>query len=116
MLDVYFAVRYLQLRDDVSDQGADRSTNATLQQLKSNGSLSEADFEELTTGYELLRSVDHQLRLVMGKVSALPSITHPAFEEIARRLELSTGRDLSKTLAERMAAIRSAYERITTEP
>ncbi|MFN2517133.1 MAG: hypothetical protein ABR556_13070, partial [Pyrinomonadaceae bacterium] len=29
MLDVYFATRYLQLRDDVADEGDDRSTNST---------------------------------------------------------------------------------------
>jgi glutamate-ammonia-ligase adenylyltransferase len=113
MLDVYFAARYLQLRDDVSDEGADRSTNATLEQLKRNGSLTGEDHEALTKGYELLRSVDHQLRLVMGKVAALPSLTHPAFEEIAKRLAFSNGRHLSETLAERMGAIRAAYERIT---
>ncbi len=114
MLDVYFAARYLQLRDDVSDEGADRSTKATLEQLKSNGSLTPEDYEALIGGYELLRSVDHQLRLVMGKVAALPSTTHPAFEEIARRLQFSSGAHLSETLAERMRAIRAAYERITT--
>ena len=80
MLDVYFAARYLQLRDDVSDEGADRSTNATLEQLKRNGSLNHDDYEALTSGYGLLRSVDHQLRLTLGKVAALPSTTHPAFE------------------------------------
>jgi glutamate-ammonia-ligase adenylyltransferase len=115
MLDVYFAVRYLQLRDDVSDEGVDRSTNATLDQLKRNGSLTTPDYEALTNGYDLLRAVDHQLRMVMGKVSALPSITHPAFEEIASRLDFSSGVHLSETLAERMRAIRGAYERITAE-
>jgi glutamate-ammonia-ligase adenylyltransferase len=116
MLDVYFAVRYLQLRDDVSDEGTDRSTNATLKQLKRNKSLTAEDYEALTKGYDLLRSVDHQLRLVMGKVAALPSITHPAFEEIARRLEFLSGRQLSEKLAERMRGIRAAYDRITLRP
>jgi glutamine synthetase adenylyltransferase len=114
MLDVYFAVRYLQLRDDVSDEGSDRSTNATLEQLERNGSLTREDYEALTRGYELLRSVDHQLRLVLGKVAALPSITHPAFEEIAIKLGFSSGRQLSGRLAELMRSIRTAYERITS--
>jgi glutamate-ammonia-ligase adenylyltransferase len=114
MLDVYFAVRYLQLRDDVSDEGADRSTSATLEQLKRNNSLTEQDYEALTSGYRLLRSVDHQVRLIIGKVAALPSITHPAFEEIATRLKFASGRELSETLIERMRAVRDAYERITS--
>ncbi|HKO43292.1 MAG TPA: hypothetical protein VJU84_08380 [Pyrinomonadaceae bacterium] len=114
MLDVYFAARYLQLRDDVSDEGADRSTNATLEQLKRNGSLNQEDYEALTSGYRLLRSVDHQLRLTLGKVVALPSSTHPAFEEIAIRLGFASGGELSETLGERMQAIRGAYQRITS--
>ncbi len=113
MLDVYFAVRYLQLRDDVSDEGPDRSTNATLEQLKRNGSLADKDYEALTQGYELLRSVDHQLRLVVGKVPTLPSITHPALGEIASSLGFSTGRELNEALLERMRAIRDTYDRIT---
>ena len=114
MLDVYFAARYLQLRDDVSDEGADRSTNATLEQLKRNGSLKQEEYESLTSGYGLLRSVDHQLRLTLGKVAALPSNTHPAFEEIGLRLGFASGRQLSETLGERMRAVRDAYERITS--
>ena len=113
MLDVYFAARYLQLRDDISDEGTDRSTYATLEQLKSNNSLSMEDYQTLTSGYGLLRSVDHQLRLTIGKVAALPSITHPAFQEIATRLGFASGRELSETLGERMRAIRAAYDRIT---
>ena len=113
MLDVYFAARYLQLRDDVSDEGGDRSTNTTLEQLKRNGSLNQKDYEALSVGYSLLRSVDHQLRLTLGKVAVLPSTTHPAFAEIAARLGVASGRQLSETLNERMRAVREAYERIT---
>src|SRR5882724_13197492 len=73
MLDVYFAARYLQLRDDVADEGEDRSTLATLARLEANGSLEVRDFDALSGGYELLRSVDHHLRLIVGKVAALPA-------------------------------------------
>ena len=113
MLDVYFAVRYLQLRDDVADEGEDRSTQATLERLEANGSLDARDYEALSRGYELLRNVDHHLRLIVGKVAALPSIEHPAFREIAARLEFESPADLSETLNERMRAIRDAYDRIT---
>jgi glutamate-ammonia-ligase adenylyltransferase len=113
MLDVYFAVRYLQLRDDVADEAQDRSTQATLERLEANGSLERSDYETLSQGYELLRSVDHHLRLIVGKVAALPSMEHPAFTEIAARLEFESAADLSETLNERMQAIRNAYDRIT---
>ena len=115
MLDVYFAARYLQLRDDVADEGDDRSTLATLERLAASGSLETCDYEALSGGYELLRSVDHQLRLIVGKVAALPSMDYPAFKEIAKRLGFETAASLSETLRERMRAIREAYDRITAE-
>jgi [glutamine synthetase] adenylyltransferase / [glutamine synthetase]-adenylyl-L-tyrosine phosphorylase len=113
MLDVYFAARHLQLRDDVADEGEDRSTRATLDRLEASGSLEICDYEALSHGYELLRSVDHHLRLIMGRVATLPSIDHPAFKEIAMKLDFQTASGLSETLRERMQAIREAYDRIT---
>jgi glutamate-ammonia-ligase adenylyltransferase len=113
MLDVYFATRYLQLRDDVADEGENRSTLATLVRLEANGSLEMRDFEALSQGYELLRSVDHHLRLIVGKVAALPATDYPAFKEIARRLDFRTPAELGETLRARMEAIREAYDRIT---
>jgi glutamate-ammonia-ligase adenylyltransferase len=113
MLDVYFATRYLQLRDDVADEGENRSTLVTLARLEANGSLETRDFEALSQGYELLRSVDHHLRLIVGKVAALPATDYPAFREIARRLDFATPAELGETLRTRMDAIREAYDRIT---
>lgn len=114
MLDVYFATRYLQLRDDVADEGDNRSTLATLARLEANGSLDTRDYDALSGGYELLRSVDHHLRLIVGKVAALPATDYPAFKEIARKLDFATPADLGEALRERMRAIREAYDRITT--
>lgn len=113
MLDVYFATRYLQLRDDVADEGENRSTLAALARLEANGSLETRDYEALCQGYELLRAVDHHLRLIVGKVAALPATDYPAFKEIARRLDFATPAELAETLRTRMAAIREAYDRIT---
>ena len=80
MLDVYFAARFLQLRDDLADEGENRSTMATLARLEANGSLDTRDHEALSQGYELLRAVDHQLRLIAGKVASLRSTDYPAFQ------------------------------------
>ena len=113
MLDVYFATRYLQLRDDVGDEGENRSTLTTLRRLQANGSLETRDYEALSEGYELLRSVDHQLRLIVGKVAVLPSTDYHVFQEIAQRLDFQTPEALGETLRERMRAIREAYDRIT---
>jgi glutamate-ammonia-ligase adenylyltransferase len=113
MLDVYFATRYLQLRDDVPDEGEERSTLATLERLAATGSLETQRHQSLSCGYELLRSVDHQLRLILGKVAALPSMDSPAYREIAKRLGFESPNELSETLRERMLAIREAYDQIT---
>jgi len=113
MLDVYFAVRYLQLRDDISDEGDDRSTRATLDRLAAAGSLETQDYEALSNGYELLRSVDHHLRLIVGKVTTLPRIDHSESEEIARKLSFQSAAALHETLTARMHAIRATYDRIT---
>ncbi|MDQ1639991.1 MAG: [glutamine synthetase] adenylyltransferase / [glutamine synthetase]-adenylyl-L-tyrosine [Pyrinomonadaceae bacterium] len=113
MLDVYFAVRYLQLRDDISDEGEDRSTASTLERLERASSLEADDYAALSEGYELLRAIDHQLRLIVGKVASLPFSDHAESEEIAAKLGFETATALHETLQARMGAIRAAYDRIT---
>jgi glutamate-ammonia-ligase adenylyltransferase len=112
MLDVYFVTRYLQLRDDVADEGDDRSTLTTLARLEANGSLELQDFEALSHGYELLRAVDHYFRLILGKVAVLPPVDYPAFKEVAAKLSYSSAEALAQVLQERMLAIRETYSRI----
>jgi [glutamine synthetase] adenylyltransferase / [glutamine synthetase]-adenylyl-L-tyrosine phosphorylase len=112
MLDVYFATRYLQLRYDVPDGGSDRSTLSTLRQLKEANHLSEIDFVALHDGYGLLRRVDHEQRLLMGRLRRMPPTEHPALGDIARKLGYETAIDLIVGIRESMAAIREAYERI----
>ena len=113
MLDVYFAVRYLQLRDDVRDEGEDRSTAATLDRLREADSFSEEDYLALSEGYALLRSVDHSLRLIAGRSSHLPAPDHPVTRDIARQLGYSSAGALTETLGDHLIAIRAAYDRIT---
>jgi glutamate-ammonia-ligase adenylyltransferase len=112
MLDVYFAARYLQLRDHVQDDFQDRTTLSTLSRLRAAGALDEVDFLALNEGYALLRAVDHQLRLIVGRSARLPLPGHPALRDIARRLGYETAAGLLRELTERMSNIRAAYERI----
>ncbi len=113
MLDVYFAARYLQLRDDLSDEGKDRSTATTLERLRAADSLNEEDFAALSSGYTLLRSIDHHLRLILGRQARLPTTDHPALKDIARQLGFVSAVDLHEMLVEKMRSIREAYDRIT---
>jgi glutamate-ammonia-ligase adenylyltransferase len=112
MLDVYFAARYLQLRDEVLDEGEDRSTSFTLDRLREEGSLSEEDFEVLSSGYSLLRSIDHNLRLIMHRSTRLPDPNHVAAKDIATRAGFNSVEDLQQTVTEQMQLIRAAYNRI----
>lgn len=115
MLDVYFAARYLQLRDGLPDAGEDRSTGATLARLREAGSLSEEDYGALREGYVLLRRLDHELRLLAGRSTRLPAAhDHPVLRDLARRARVGTPAELTQMLAARMSAVRAAYERITS--
>lgn len=115
MLDVYFTTRYLQLRDEVLDEGDDRSTAFTLERLREEGSLNEEDFSILSSGYSLLRSIDHNLRLIVGRSTRLPDPNHVTARDVAARMGFATVSELQETLADQMRAIREAYDRILAE-
>jgi [glutamine synthetase] adenylyltransferase / [glutamine synthetase]-adenylyl-L-tyrosine phosphorylase len=112
MLDVYFASRYLQLRDEVMDEGDDRSTAFTLDRLREEGSLSEEDFVVLSSGYSLLRSIDHNLRLIVGRSTRLPDPNHPTATDVALRAGFESVAEMQETLTDQMKSIRTAYQRI----
>ena len=115
MLDVYFATRYLQLRDNVPDDENDRSTAQSLNRLRNAGSLNAATFADLSEGYRYLRSVDHQARLIVGRSAALPLPQQSAFADIARRIGCANAETLSLELATQMSSIHRAYERIMSD-
>lgn len=111
MLDVYFAARYLQLRDEVLDEGDDRSTLFTLERLREENSLNDDDFETLSAGYSLLRKIDHNLRLIMGRSTRLADPDHVVAKDVATRMDFDP-EQLQETLIETMKEIRAAYTRI----
>ena len=112
MLDVYFAARYLQLRDEVPDEGEDRSTTFTLERLREEGSLSEDDFSILGSGYSFLRSTDHNLRLITHRTTRLPDPNHVAAKDVATRVGFESVAEMHSTLSDQMRAIRETYNRI----
>ena len=112
MLDVYFAARYLQLRDEVLDEGDDRSTAFTLERLREEGSLTEEDFSVLSNGYSLMRSIDHNLRLVTHRSTRLPDPNHVAAKDVATRAGFASVTEMHETVTEQMRSIREAYSRI----
>jgi glutamate-ammonia-ligase adenylyltransferase len=115
MLDVYFAARFLQLRDNLPDS-EDRSTRAMLTRLREAGSIGVEDFDALCEGYVLLRRLDHHLRIIAGRSTRLPSAQdHPLLRDLARCAGYASAASLAEDLSARMAAVRAAYERIMAE-
>ena len=112
MLDVYFAVRYLQLRNEVPDEGEDRSTAYVLERLNQEAALSEEDYAVLSNGYSLLRAVDHSLRLIVGRSTRLPEPEHPTASDVATKVGFESAAALQTTLVEQMRLIREAYQRV----
>ncbi len=113
MLDVYFATRFLQLRDNIPDESDDRSTINTLAVLHARNSLNEEDFDAMDSGYEFLRALDHAMRLVVGRSTRLPVSEHPSLVDIARRLAYQSPDALESDVVKHMANIRRAYDRVT---
>lgn len=112
MLDVYFAMRYLQLRDNVPDRSDDRSTESMLDQLHRRGSLSAAHHETISAGYTFLSSLDHNLRLLVGRTTRLPLANTNALDDIARRMNLEDHTALVAHLTLHRINLRNAFEEI----
>jgi glutamate-ammonia-ligase adenylyltransferase len=112
MLDVYFAVRFLQLRDDIPDDAHNRSTTFTLKKLHENKSLRREDFQNFSAGYEFLTELDHNLRLVIGRSTRLPLANQKALQSINNRMKFSSVSELLEQLTVHRLNIRASFEAI----
>jgi glutamate-ammonia-ligase adenylyltransferase len=112
MLDVYFAMRYLQLRDNVPDDAEHRSTDFMLERLHEVGSLVSEDHNNFLEGYRFLSDLDHNLRLTVGRTTRLPLANTKALAVIAGRMELASVEDLLEQLTLHRLNIRSSFDNI----
>ncbi len=124
VLDVYFAMRYLQLRDNIHDGGEqiesqdevgpqnDRSTGFMLERLKAGGSIEDATYTELLAGYNFLSALDHNLRLTIGRTTRIPLSNENALKTIASRMGLASRADLLEQLTIHRLNIRAAFDAI----
>jgi glutamate-ammonia-ligase adenylyltransferase len=112
MLDVYFAVRFLQLRDEVPDDAVNRSTSFTLEKLYKNQSLTEENFRNFSHGYAFLSELDHHLRLIVGRSTRLPVVNQTALETISKRMRLESVKDLLEQLTFHRLAFRASFENV----
>src|SRR5690606_8259954 len=112
LLDIYFAIRYLQLRDDIRDGGEGRSTEQTLERLREAGSLSEGEYAAFSEGYRLLAGVDHALRLTIGRTTRLPLARPDTIALVAARTGHGGSSSLLAELTDRRVAVRDAFESV----
>ncbi len=115
LLDVYFVVRYLHLLRKGGGNSASRSTAAKLEEFHADGSLSEQDFAGLSEGYAFLSELDHNIRLMIGRVSRLPRANQPALERIAGRMNAGSAAKLLEQLTIHRLNIRAAFESILND-
>lgn len=113
MLDIYFAIRYLQLRDNVPDTDDGRSSGKMLEKLRSMGSLTDANAEALLAGYEFLSSLDHSMRLIIGRSHVVPHSGSSQLRKIVGRLGLTSLDEFHQQLSLHRIAIREGFDAIT---
>ena len=112
LLDVYFVVRYLHLLNKIENASGNRSTAAKLEEFRANEILSAEDFTALSEGYAFLSELDHNIRLMIGRVSRLPRANQSALERIAKRMNARSAADLLENLTIHRLNIRAAFDNI----
>lgn len=111
MLDVYFAMRFLQLLHNVPDDTGDRSTTAMLDRLSGLRSLKgvKDEIAALRDGYRFLSALDHNLRLTVGRTTRVPLGKQAVLETIAARMKHDAAAELLQKLTLRRITIREAF-------
>ncbi len=112
MLDVYFAVRFLQLRDNLPDSGENRSTVFMLEKLFNHHSINAEDYKNFSDGYKFLTELDHNLRLTVGRSTRLPLANRNALETIVKRMKIESTENLLEQLTFHRLNIRASFENI----
>jgi glutamate-ammonia-ligase adenylyltransferase len=112
MLDIYFATRFLQLRDNVPDDAEHRATAPILQKLREEGSLSEEHFTVLLDGYNFFAALDHNIRLTVGRTTRVPIANRKALDVIAERMKIDSPDELLEQLTIHRLNIRNVFEEI----
>ena len=112
LLDIYFAMRFLQLRDNVPDEKQNRATAFMLEKLYEKGSLDEQNFQNFSDGYDFLSQLDHNLRLTVGRSTRLPLANQKALQIIAERMKIGSVNELLEELTAHRLGIRSSFDNV----
>ncbi|HYJ90122.1 MAG TPA: hypothetical protein VEV84_02330, partial [Pyrinomonadaceae bacterium] len=109
LLDVYFATRYLQLRDNIPDDAENRSTRFVLDRLLDRASLSADEHRNFAEGHAFLTKLDHNIRLVTGRSRQLPR-DPKSLRIITDRTGFADTTTLLETLSTHRLNIRNTFE------
>jgi glutamate-ammonia-ligase adenylyltransferase len=112
MLDIYFLTRFLQLRDDIRDDAEDRTTNFMLGSLRDKGSIDHDTYEALHAGYRFLSTLDHTLRMTLGRTTRLTAAKAHAIEIVASLMGLGSSDELFEQLTLHRLNIRSVFDEL----
>lgn len=112
MLDIYFATRFLQLRDNIPDDDVNRTTIHILGQLRDRGSLSDDQYRLLFDGYRFLSRLDHALRLTVGRRVRIRLSDQTAAARFAKLLEINPPKEFLETLQNHRSEIRRVFDAI----
>lgn len=110
--DVYFAIRFLQLRDNIPDRSDSRSTLDTLSRLRDKESLSLENFMKLKHGYNFLRHLDHNLRLIAGRSNRIRTGDTETLDSIVERMGIASVTELLNELSTHRISIRESFDAI----
>ena len=112
MLDIYFATRFLQLRHNIPDSEASRTTASTLGLLLQRGAVSHRQFEIFIAGHHFLSRLDHILRLTVGRRARIRASDDSAASRLAALLGLGSGHQLLTELEHHRNEIRRVFDEI----
>lgn len=110
LLDIYFATRFLQLRDDVPDTPESRATGSILEKLRKKGSIDQQVFHAFSSGYAFLADLDHYIRLTIGRNTRVPFTRPEIMKLIAGRMKIENAGDIIERLTLHRIEIRQAFE------
>ncbi len=111
MMDVYFATRFVQVRERIPDP-PEYGTVSLIRHLGALGALTPEALAALGQGYRFLRRIDHALRLQSERSdSRLPAES----TTLARRLGFTTAERFEAEYLLHTHAIRAAYDGILKE-
>ncbi|NNE65869.1 MAG: hypothetical protein HKN33_04825 [Pyrinomonadaceae bacterium] len=110
--DVYFSIRYLQLRDHVPDDPENRSTIHSLTRLREQGSLDTKTYMKLKHGYAFLRELDHNLRLTSGRSNKVKTNHPESLRNVAELMKIDSPASFLEELTSHRLNIREGFNTV----